>query len=166
MKEKLRYTLIVLLFILVVLTCSLYYLFNNFDIRGNADIKKKYYDIKFSNATIDYETDMTVKLDNEKNTITIKVPDLNKFRKTNSFSIDVTNIGNINARIKNYYIESIFSNIDTKNVNIDLSLDKNNVIEGGKTEKLIIKITYNGKDLIDSPYYEFSIKYDFDEVIL
>ena len=109
---------------------------------------------------------MTVKIDSDNNTITVKVPDLNKFRKTNSFSVDVTNIGNINAKITNMYIENIFTNIDTKNVNIDLSLDKNNIIEGGKTEKLNIKITYNGKDIIEQPYYEFSIKYVFDEVIL
>lgn len=166
MKEKIKYTLIVLLFIFVVLTCSLYYLFNNFTVRGNADIKKKYYDIKFSNVTIDYETDMTVKLDSDNNTITVKVPDLNKFRKTNSFSIDVTNIGNINAKITNLYIENIFANIDTKNVNLDISLDKNDIVEGGKTKKLNIRITYNGKDVIEQPYYEFSIKYVFDEVIL
>ena len=159
MKEKITYTLIVLLFSLLVFAGSLFYLLNNFTVRGNADIKKKYYDIKFSNVTIDYDTDMTVKLDSDNNTITVKVPDLNKFRKTNSFSIDVTNIGNINAKITNMYI-------DTKNVNIDLSLDKNNIIEGGKTEKLNIKITYNGKDIIEQPYYEFSIKYVFDEVIL
>ena len=104
MKEKITYTLIVLLFSLLVFAGSLFYLLNNFTVRGNADIKKKYYDIKFSNVTIDYDTDMTVKIDSDNNTITVKVPDLNKFRKTNSFSVDVTNIGNINAKITNMYI--------------------------------------------------------------
>ena len=166
MKEKITYTLIILLFSLLVFAGSLFYLLNNFTVRGNADIKKKYYDIKFSNVTIDYDTDMTVKLDSDNNTITVKVPDLNKFRKTNSFSIDVTNIGNIDAKITNLYIENIFANIDTKNVNLDISLDKNDIVEGGKTKKLNIRITYNGKDAIEQPYYEFSIKYVFDEVIL
>ncbi len=166
MKEKITYALIVLLFSILVLSLALYYLFNGFSIRGDANIIKKYYDIKLNNVSIDYETDMTVKLDNENSTIQVKVPDLNKFKKTNSFSIDLTNIGNIDAKITDIRIENIFANIDTKNVNINLSLDKENIIKGGETKKLNVEITYNGKDKIEQPYYEFSIKYVFDEVIL
>lgn len=166
MKEKITYALIILLFSILVLSLALYYLFNGFSIRGDANIIKKYYDIKLNNVSIDYETDMTVKLDNENGTIQVKVPDLNKFKKTNSFSIDLTNIGNIDAKIIDIRIENIFANIDTKNVNINLSLDKEDIIKGGKTKKLNVEITYNGKDKIEQPYYEFSIKYVFDEVIL
>ncbi len=166
MKEKITYALIILLFSILVLSLALYYLFNGFSMMGKADIIKKYYDIKLNNVSIDYETDMTIKLDNENGTIQVKVPDLNKFKKTNSFSIDLTNIGNIDAKITDIRIENIFANIDTKNVNINLSLDKENVIKGGETKKLNVEITYNGKDKIEQPYYEFSIKYVFDEVIL
>ena len=166
MKEKITYALIILLFSILVLSLALYYLFNGFSIRGDANIIKKYYDIKLNNVSVDYETDMTVKLDNENSTIQVKVPDLNQFKKTNSFSIDLTNIGNIDAKITDIRIENIFANIDTKNVNINLSLDKEGVIKGGETKKLNIEITYNSKDKIEQPYYEFSIKYVFDEVIL
>lgn len=166
MKEKITYALIVLLFSILVLSLALYYLFNGFSIRGDANIIKKYYDIKLNNVSIDYETDMTIKLDNENGIIKVKVPDLNKFKKTNSFSLDLTNIGNIDAKITNIYIEKIFANIDTKNVNINLSLNKEDIIKGGKTKKLNVEITYNGKDIIEQPYYEFSIKYVFDEVVL
>lgn len=166
MKEKITYALIILLFSILVLSLALYYLFNGFSIRGDANIIKKYYDIKLNNVSVDYETDMTVKLDNENSTIQVKVPDLNQFKKTNSFSIDLTNIGNIDAKIIDIRIENIFANIDTKNVNINLSLYKEDVIKGGETKKLNIEITYNGKDKIEQPYYEFSIKYVFDEVIL
>lgn len=166
MKEKITYALIILLFSILELSLALYYLFNGFSIRGDANIIKKYYDIKLNNVSVDYETDMTVKLDNENSTIQVKVPDLNQFKKTNSFSIDLTNIGNIDAKITDIRIENIFANIDTKNVNINLSLDKEDVIKGGETKKLNIEITYNGKDKIEQPYYEFSIKYVFDEVIL
>ena len=166
MKEKITYALIVLLFSILVLSLALYYLFNGFSIRGDANIIKKYYDIKLNNVSVDYETDMTVKLDNENSTIQVKVPDLNQFKKTNSFSIDLTNIGNIDAKITDIRIENIFANIDTKNVNINLSLDKEDIIKGGETKKINIEITYNGKDKIEQPYYEFSIKYVFDEVIL
>ena len=166
MKEKITYALIILLFSILVLSLALYYLFNGFSIRGDANIIKKYYDIKLNNVSVDYETDMTVKLDNENSTIQVKVPDLNQFKKTNSFSIDLTNIGNIDAKITDIRIENIFANIDTKNVNINLSLDKEGVIKGGETKKLNIEITYNGKVKIEQSYYEFSIKYVFDEVIL
>ena len=166
MKEKITYALIILLFSILVLSLALYYLFNGFSIRGDANIIKKYYDIKLNNVSVDYETDMTVKLDNENSTIQVKVPDLNQFKKTNSFSINLTNIGNIDAKITEIRIENIFANIDTKNVNINLSLDKEDVIKGGETKKLNIEITYNGKDKIEQSYYEFSIKYVFDEVIL
>ena len=166
MKEKITYALIILLFSILVLSLALYYLFNGFSIRGDANIIKKYYDIKLNNVSVDYETDMTVKLDNENSTIQVKVPDLNQFKKTNSFSIDLTNIGNIDAKITEIRIENIFANIDTKNVNINLSLSKEDVIKGGETKKLNVEITYNGKDRIEQPYYEFSIKYVFDEVIL
>ena len=166
MKEKITYALIVLLFSILVLSLALYYLFNGFSIRGDANIIKKYYDIKLNNVSVDYETDMTVKLDNENSTIQVKVPDLNQFKKTNSFSIDLTNIGNIDAKITDIRIENIFANIDTKNVNINLSLDKEDIIKGGETKKINIEITYNGKDKIEQPYKQFSIKYVFDEVIL
>lgn len=166
MKEKITYALIILLFSILVLSLALYYLFNGFSMMGKADIIKKYYDIKLNNVSIDYETNMTIKLDNENGTIQVKVPDLNKFKKTNSFSIDLTNIGNIDAKIIDIRIENIFANIDTKNVNINLSLDKEDIIKGGETKKMNVEITYNGKDKIEQPYYEFSIKYVFDEVIL
>lgn len=166
MKEKITYALIILLFSILVLSLALYYLFNGFSMMGKANIIKKYYDIKLNNVSIDYETNMTIKLDNENGTIQVKVPDLNKFKKTNSFSIDLTNIGNIDAKIIDIRIENIFANIDTKNVNINLSLDKEDIVKGGETKKLNVEITYNGKDKIEQPYYEFSIKYVFDEVIL
>ena len=44
MKEKITYALIVLLFSILVLSLALYYLFNGFSIRGDANIIKKYYD--------------------------------------------------------------------------------------------------------------------------
>ena len=101
------------------------------------------------------------------------VTDANYVHTDNNFTTTLkTKLENMNSDGEANRINSISLNnnpltIDSsKNVNIDLSLDKNNIIEGGKTEKLNIKITYNGKDIIEQPYYEFSIKYVFDEVIL
>lgn len=164
MKEKLIYSLIVLLFSLFILSLALFYLFNGFEIQGNTQIKKKYYDIKLNDAVIEYETNMVITVNDNK--IKIKIPNLNDFQKTKSISIDVTNIGNISANVSNIFIDEIFSNINPENLSINLSLNKNDIIKGGETKKLVIDLTYNGKDKINEPCYEFSIKYVFDEVIL
>ena len=157
MKGKIiSYSISIVFLILFIFVLTYSYLNTNFSQKGNIDYKRKYYDIVFNNVTIDADTTMKVKLDSDSDTIKIKVEDLNEFRKANSFSIDLTNIGNINAIIKNIRILNINSNVQLKDVNID----------SGETKKLIICITYNKTSKIENPYYFFDIKYDFDEVIL
>ena len=159
MKGKIiSYSISIVFLILFIFVLTYSYLNTNFSQKGNIDYKRKYYDIVFNNVTIDADTTMKVKLDSDSDTIKIKVEDLNEFRKTNSFSIDLTNIGNINAIIKNIRILNINSNVQLTNVN--------DIINGGETKKLIICITYNKTSKIENPYYFFDIKYDFDEVIL
>lgn len=167
MKGKIiSYSISIVFLILFIFVLTYSYLNTNFSQKGNIDYKRKYYDIVFNNVTIDADTTMKVKLDSDSDTIKIKVEDLNEFRKTNSFSIDLTNIGNINAIIKNIRILNINSNVQLKDVNIDISTNVNDIINGGETKKLIICITYNKTSEIENPYYFFDIKYDFDEVIL
>ncbi len=165
-RQIINYVLSILFLIVFIFVITYSYLNTNFSQKGNIDYKKKYYDIIYNNVTIDYDTTMKVKLDNENDTIKIRVNDLNEFKKANSFSIDLTNIGSINAKIKNIRILNIQSNVELKNVNIDISTVKNDIINGGETIKLIICIKYNGKKEIENPYYFFDIKYDFDEVVL
>ena len=167
MKGKIiSYSISIVFLILFIFVLTYSYLNTNFSQKGNIDYKRKYYDIVFNNVTIDADTTMKVKLDSDSDTIKIKVEDLNEFRKANSFSIDLTNIGNINAIIKNIRILNINSNVQLKDVNVDISTNVNDIINGGETKKLIICITYNKTSEIENPYYFFDIKYDFDEVIL
>ena len=167
MKGKIiSYSISIVFLILFIFVLTYSYLNTNFSQKGNIDYKRKYYDIVFNNVTIDADTTMKVKLDSDSDTIKIKVEDLNEFRKANSFSIDLTNIGNINAIIKNIRILNINSNVQLKDVNIDISTNVNDIINGGETKKLIICISYNKTSEIENPYYFFDIKYDFDEVIL
>lgn len=167
MKGKIiSYSISIVFLILFIFVLTYSYLNTNFSQKGNIDYKRKYYDIVFNNVTIDADTTMKVKLDSDSDTIKIKVEDLNEFRKANSFSIDLTNIGNINAIIKNIRILNINSNVQLKDVNIDISTNVKDIINGGETKKLIICITYNKTSKIENPYYFFDIKYDFDEVIL
>lgn len=167
MKGKIiSYSISIVFLILFIFVLTYSYLNTNFSQKGNIDYKKKYYDIVYNNVTIDYDTTMKVKLDSENDTIKVRINDLNEFKKANSFSIDLTNIGSINAKIKNIRILNIQSNVELKDVNIDISTAKDDIINGGETIKLIICIKYNGKKIIENPYYFFDIKYDFDEVVL
>lgn len=167
MKGKIiSYSISIVFLILFIFVLTYSYLNTNFNQKGNIDYKRKYYDIVYNNVTIDADTTMKVKLDSDNDTIKIRVEDLNEFRKANSFSIDLTNIGNINAIIKNIRILNTNSNVQLKDVNVDISTNVNDIINGGETKKLIICITYNKTSEIENPYYFFDIKYDFDEVIL
>lgn len=165
-RQIINYILSILFLIIFIFVITYSYLNTNFSQKGNIDYKKKYYDIVYNNVTIDYDTTMKVKLDSENDTIKVRVNDLNEFKKANSFSVDLTNIGSINAKIKNIRILNIQSNVELKDVNIDISTAKDDIINGGETIKLIICIKYNGKKIIENPYYFFDIKYDFDEVVL
>ena len=165
-RQIINYILSILFLIIFIFVITYSYLNTNFSQKGNIDYKKKYYDIVYNNVTIDYDTTMKVKLDSENDTIKVRVNDLNEFKKANSFSIDLTNIGSINAKIKNIRILNIQSNVQLQDVNIDISTAKDDIINGGETIKLIICIKYNGKKIIENPYYFFDIKYDFDEVVL
>lgn len=165
-KQIINYILSILFLIIFIFVITYSYLNTNFSQKGNIDYKKKYYDIVYNNVTIDYDTTMKVKLDSKNDTIKVRVNDLNEFKKANSFSVDLTNIGSINAKIKNIRILNIQSNVELKDVNIDISTAKDDIINGGETIKLIICIKYNGKKIIENPYYFFDIKYDFDEVVL
>ena len=165
-RQIINYILSILFLIIFIFVITYSYLNTNFSQKGNIDYKKKYYDIVYNNVTIDYDTTMKVKLDSENDTIKVRVNDLNEFKKANSFSIDLTNIGSINAKIKNIRILNIQSNVELQDVNIDISTAKDDIINGGETIILIICIKYNGKKIIENPYYFFDIKYDFDEVVL
>lgn len=165
-RQIINYVLSILFLIVFIFVITYSYLNTNFSQKGNIDYKKKYYDIVYNNVTIDYDTTMKVKLDGENDTIKVRVNDLNEFKKANSFSVDLTNIGSINAKIKNIRILNIQSNVELKDVNIDISTVKDDIINGGETIKLIICIKYNGKKIVENPYYFFDIKYDFDEVVL
>ena len=110
-RQIINYILSILFLIIFIFVITYSYLNTNFSQKGNIDYKKKYYDIVYNNVTIDYDTTMKVKLDSENDTIKVRVNDLNEFKKANSFSIDLTNIGSINAKIKNIRILNIQSNV-------------------------------------------------------
>ncbi len=165
-KLKVIYALMVTLVLTFVFVIVSTYLFLNYDIIGTGKVINSYYDVLFQNVTMDYDTTTNVTLENDSNSIYININDLNNYEKTNSISLDVTNIGNIDARITNYYITNIESNIDSDNVIIKLSLNEDTIIHGSETKKLNIDILYKNKVENTEAYIKFRIKYYFDEVVL
>ena len=115
---------------------------------------------------IDYDTSMSVKINEDNDTIKVNIPNLNEFKKSESFSLDVKNIGNIDASISEANIMNIDTNVPKSKVKVDVSLLESNVIKGSESKKLNVTITYLGDNTALNPYYNFVIKYVFDEVNL
>ena len=155
-----------LLIVVLVFSVSITYIVIEKDETGAGTIKTKYYDIMFTNTSIDFDSKMEIKIDDAKDKISINIPDLNEFKESNSFSIDVKNIGNIDAYVENVSLTNIKTNIETENINIDMSLTKEDIIKGSESKKLILTITYKGKNTEEIPQISFDINYKFNEVVL
>lgn len=155
-----------LLIVVLVFSVSITYIVIEKDETGAGIIKTKYYDIMFTNASIDFDSKMEIKIDDAKDKISINIPDLNEFKESNSFSIDVKNIGNIDAYVENVNLTNIKTNIETENINIDISLIKEDIIKGSESKKLILTITYKGQIIEETPQISFDINYKFNEVVL
>ena len=155
-----------LLIVVLVFSVSITYIVIEKDETGAGTIKTKYYDIMFTNASIDFDSKLEIKIDDAKDKISINIPDLNEFKESNSFSIDVKNIGNIDAYVENVSLTNIKTNIETENINIDMSLTKEDIIKGSESKKLILTITYKGQIIEETPQISFDINYKFNEVVL
>ena len=165
MKQIAKYIIIIILFIILVVSITFSYLSIHYMEKGTVDIIKKYYDIVFDNVIIDNDSNVTIKVDSDKDLIHVRVPDLNSKNKKVSFSLDVKNIGNVDAFVDGFSVSNVDSNIDPNNIKLDMSLLKDDIIKGGEYKKLIVNINYNGKDN-NKVYYNFNINYNFDEVKL
>lgn len=165
-KNKFVYFMIFLLIVVLVFSVTITYIVVQKEETGIGNISTSYYDILFINTTIDFESKMEVKIDDTKDKISINIPDLNEFKQSNSFTIDVKNIGNIDAYVDNMFLGNLNSNVETENINIDISLMKDDVLKGAESKKLIITITYKGQAIEETPYFSFDINYKFNEVVL
>ena len=155
-----------LLIVVLVFSVSITYIVIEKDETGAGTIKTKYYDIMFTNASIDFDSKMEIKIDDAKDKISINIPDLNEFKESNSFSVDVRNIGNIDAYVENVNLTNIKTNTNTEDINIDMTLRKEDIIKGSESKKLILTITYKGKNTEEIPQISFDINYKFNEVVL
>ena len=155
-----------LLIVVLVFSISITYIVIEKDETGAGTIKTKYYDIMFTNTSIDFDSKMEIKIDDAKDKISINIPDLNEFKESNSFSVDVRNIGNIDAYVENVNLTNIKTNTNTEDINIDMTLRKEDIIKGSESKKLILTITYKGQIIEETPQISFDINYKFNEVVL
>ena len=168
MKGKLIYIMSFLLIVTIFVSLRITYVVVEKNNEGISEFSNEYFDIIFSDPIIDFNTDMKVSVDKNKDVIKIDIPNLNEFNKSNSFSIDAKNIGNLDAYVDKFYLSNLVSNIETTNFNIDISLVEDEIIRGSETKKIFITLTYYGKEISTSeaPFISFDLNYLFKEVIL
>lgn len=168
MKGKLVYVMSFLLIVTLFVCLTITYFVVEKNNTGISEISNEYFDIIFSDPIIDFNTNMSVSVDKEKDVININIPDLTEFIKSNSFSIEAKNIGNVDAYVDKFFVNNMDTNIETDDFNIDISLIEDEIIKGSETEKIIITLTYYGKDIstIEDSYISFDINYLFKEVVL
>ena len=63
-----------LLIVVLVFSVSITYIVIEKDETGAGTIKTKYYDIMFTNASIDFDSKMEIKIDDAKDKISINIP--------------------------------------------------------------------------------------------
>ncbi len=156
MKNSLKYVILIILFIVLVISVTVSNLFIKYETKGEFNYKNKYYEIKYSNITMNNNQTM-VKIDEENNSIHISIPTL---EKKEVISFDITNIGNSDIIFDNYSITNIDTIVNTDNVIVNTSINKNELIKGGNSKKVIINIINNNKN---NGYYNFNINCLFKE---
>ena len=160
MKGFLKYTLLIILFIILVASITLSKLILNYQEKGTFELNRTYSDVLFSNIIINEET-VSIKVDNNSKSIHIMIPNLKELE----FDVDLKNIGNKDVKIKNFSYSNIVSNANNNEVEITSSLKEGDIISGSGTNKLNVKIKYKGKSS-EYIYYNFNINYVFEEVNL
>jgi len=151
-----KYIILVLLFIALVISVTVSTLYIKYEIKGKFNYTKNYYELKYSNIAMDND-DITVKLNENNNSIHIDIPSL---EKKATIKVDISNIGNSNVILDNYQIMNVDTSLNKDNVSINTSLVKDEVIKGGYSKKLIIDVINNGKS---KGYYNFNVDMIFKE---
>ena len=163
MKNIHNYIAIIILFVVLVFSITITHLYIKYSETGTFNTVKKYYDIIFTNTTIDYESELSVKANSDNDSIHIEIPNL-KERKEFEISVDAVNVGNVDCVVDNYSISNIVSNIDTSKIEIEASLIKDELIKGSESKRIIIKIKNGSNTKEENPYINFNINYVFNEV--
>lgn len=157
MKYSIKYVALISVFVVFVASITISILFTRYKEQGNFLLSRKRFDVAFSNVLVD-DSDVKVKLDNENKSIHIDVSNLESSKEA---SVDIMNIANIDALVKNYSISNIETNAKDGSIEVKASVVGGDTIKKGERKKLIITIKNNSKD--KDIYYNFNINYLFEE---
>ncbi len=147
-KSRITYIVLLILFVVFIIGLDIVFYIRYSNISGKLSINRKFYNIN-------YITDNNnVKLYN--GDINVNIKSLNE-----EVYFDIYNSGNINATLDNVSFKSITSNLEEENFVITSSLQKNDVIKGGETKRVYIKITCENCN--QDTELAFNIEYDFTE---
>ena len=159
-KLSILYTMLVIVIIIFTFTLTYALLDNNFkDVKFN----NNYYDINITNVSMDYET--LSKVITSKDKISINIPDLINYKNGNAISIELTNLGSIDAALNSINIVNISGNIDTNKLKITPSLKSGDVISASSKKILKVDIKYNSGNIKDTNNVSFDILLSFKEVV-
>ena len=156
------YSILLFSIIVFVFLITYIYLSNNYNEKGTVNINNKYYDVLINIVSIDNDSKTKVYIEDSK--INIDIPDLYKYKKTNSINVELYNIGNIDAKISNIELVNFDSNINIKNVDIKLSLNKEDIIYASSKKMLKIDITYNNPNSLETDNINFDIIIRYKEI--
>jgi len=157
MKKSINYIIFIILLIVLVISMTLSVLFLKYKDQGKFNLSRKKFDIVFTNAIVNDEN-VKFKINNEKKYIHI---DISKLPKEIQLSVDIKNIANIDALVKNFSYSNIDTNAQEGEVSITTSINNGEIIKKGEAKKLniVIKNNTNKEDL----FYNFNINYLFEE---
>ena len=156
MKKSIKYIILIVVFIAFVVSITASTLFTKYSEQGVFNVKRKNFDIVFSNIIVNSDK-AKVKIDNTNKSIHIEVNNLEE----ENISVDVINIANIDGIVKNYSLSNIDTNASIDGVDVSVSLDREDIISSGESRKLNINIKNKSKS--KDIYYRFNINYLFEE---
>ena len=162
-KKIILYSILVVSFIICIFISTYYYLNVRYKYKGEVNYTNSYYDVKVTDATIDYET--TTKVIISDDVIEVNIDDLYRYSNTNSINVELYNIGNIDAIISNIFISNIDTNVKRDDIKINLSLKNNDMINARSKKILRIDITNNSVDTDINDYLNFNINVNYREVV-
>ncbi len=157
MKGSLKYIIIVIILIVLVVSITLSTLFIKYKEQGKFNVIRKNFDVVFTNQYVK-DNNVKLKINNDKDYLHI---DISNIDKEASIDVDVMNIANIDALVKNFSYSNIDTNARDGEIVVTTSINNGDIIKKGDSKKLNIVIKNNSvrKDI----YYNFNINYLFEE---
>ena len=147
----------VIVLIVLVISVTLSILFVKYKEQGKFNVIRRNFDVVFTNTDVKNEG-VILKIDNDKKFVHVEIKNLTNEAK---ISLDVKNITNVDALVKNYSYSNVDTNALDGEVSITSSINNGDIIKSGESKKLNIVVKNNSgkKDI----YYNFNINYLFSE---